>query len=1151
MAEFIPIGKEGIYGKLSLATDPNAPLVICYGGIDVGGKRSGIYMYNYFDESFMKKYHLFVAYSSKTSGKESYNALVKVITERKVQPCYEILYLFSGGYQPGLALTSELAKFRKIYLVDIWIGKTLTWVQLAEKDASAKAQPVATTTTNTTQTIASTKFVYFWTPGGHNNADGNARIRKVAENQQATDHMSSNIIAVRHINTNFNTPWPVTKNAAQEPSATNVNATVASIGDDVAKNLSLIHKNEITYLSDLRAVKSENLLSTLKKSIANTNIKKLVLSIGAWDSWSFFSGVKSSVGGLKRSEFIGEIKRVFPNAELYIVNGTWGWAISGTGLTDIVNLFPDSQCDDSCWSKKIDAFMLNFTDTKFQVIGTKTKVDTRPDVQSPFMLSLADDLRKYKIIAGSVSVAQQPTQQAPVGQEVSRGDLNNGGNEKKQDSQKNQLSTNGIVNLFQSTILPSQIKIPAPLEEDQKKELVNGLGYQPVIWYNQYQIDITDVQYLGITYDDILPVLNLTFYDSIGLIKDTGTPIDNSKITVFVNPRSNKLRPVHVQFKIKTYTNYDGLMGISGILDIDGLYFKEYKSYKDSTSNKVLQDIAKAIGLGFNTNVVETNDRMNWLNTGQRPSEFMSEIVEHTYISDESFVSGNIDLFYNFNFVDVQKELSRDINQELGVMTSGLAEVLKIPNDPERAPLFLTSDESLKGNNNYFSSFKIVNRATDTALEKGYYDNFIYYDTSSKKALDFDIHSMNLNTDKSLVLKGANGNQKFYDNNKNFVYAGKSVADNSHNNYNYSKTHNERNILEAEKLVAEIELPFPNFNLYRYQKVKLVISHNASTLAAPAFNTRFSGDWLVVDIKYLFFERNFKQVVTVVKRELELTDEEVSRGVPVKNRPVGRGNYANPNTVPNGPAAPPVTPSAPTQPEPTRTNTQPSSTTGAGSTAPSLTEATKGAIVKGLVTKNMNFEQATIQVILNLEGGYYHPDMLKDGRVKDARYGTSGETMYGLDRKAGGPNISACAPCVVFWSLLDKANARTNWKWNYIPPEPLKTQLLKLTVEIMRPLYERNLNNYLPEKEIQKIINSDGRLMFHFIYASWNGPGWFRGWAREVREAYSKGVTKADDLVILCVKRRINNTGIVGNKSNNSLIAQGGRKIANIVGVQV
>ncbi len=35
------------FGKLSMATDATAPLLVVFGGITVGGVQSGVYMWNY------------------------------------------------------------------------------------------------------------------------------------------------------------------------------------------------------------------------------------------------------------------------------------------------------------------------------------------------------------------------------------------------------------------------------------------------------------------------------------------------------------------------------------------------------------------------------------------------------------------------------------------------------------------------------------------------------------------------------------------------------------------------------------------------------------------------------------------------------------------------------------------------------------------------------------------------------------------------------------------------------------------------------------------------------------------------------------------------------------------------------------------------
>ena len=94
MVDFIPVGKNGILGKISFAKDKSAPLVICFGGIDVAGRRSGVYMYDYFNESILSKFHVFVSYSHATNGAQSYSAIKKILEESKIKPSYYLLYLF-------------------------------------------------------------------------------------------------------------------------------------------------------------------------------------------------------------------------------------------------------------------------------------------------------------------------------------------------------------------------------------------------------------------------------------------------------------------------------------------------------------------------------------------------------------------------------------------------------------------------------------------------------------------------------------------------------------------------------------------------------------------------------------------------------------------------------------------------------------------------------------------------------------------------------------------------------------------------------------------------------------------------------------------------------------------------------------------------
>jgi hypothetical protein len=202
------------------------------------------------------------------------------------------------------------------------------------------------------------------------------------------------------------------------------------------------------------------------------------------------------------------------------------------------------------------------------------------------------------------------------------------------------------------------------------------------------------------------------------------------------------------------------------------------------------------------------------------------------------------------------------------------------------------------------------------------------------------------------------------------------------------------------------------------------------------------------------------------------------------------------------------------------------------------------------------FDYVTGVVIDKLEGGYFHPDMRTANPSKFGAYHRSGETMFGLDRHAGhslyystprkssdvlsnlkyiydGSYQYKTPDAKEFWTTIDKANARKNWKWLYRGGD-LSPKLKKLTGGIMLPHYTFLANKYLSQKS-REIVESDPRLLFHFIYACWNGSGWFQKFATKFNNAVASGVVNKNSLVDVAVKSR--------TQSGNSLIAQGGRKI--------
>lgn len=181
------------------------------------------------------------------------------------------------------------------------------------------------------------------------------------------------------------------------------------------------------------------------------------------------------------------------------------------------------------------------------------------------------------------------------------------------------------------------------------------------------------------------------------------------------------------------------------------------------------------------------------------------------------------------------------------------------------------------------------------------------------------------------------------------------------------------------------------------------------------------------------------------------------------------------------------------------------------------------------------FRKVTLWIIDNLEGGYYHPDMMKRNPEKFPRYENSGETMFGIDRRQGG-SINTSPAGVKFWGLIDKANARTLWKWNYKGGE-LADELKPLVVEMMYPRFIDFLNRYIPNKALQSEIFNNPVLLGHFIYATWNGSGWFQRFAKNAAKNYAQGA-RGEALKNLELGYRANYP--------NSLIAQGGKKIIKL-----
>ena len=191
------------------------------------------------------------------------------------------------------------------------------------------------------------------------------------------------------------------------------------------------------------------------------------------------------------------------------------------------------------------------------------------------------------------------------------------------------------------------------------------------------------------------------------------------------------------------------------------------------------------------------------------------------------------------------------------------------------------------------------------------------------------------------------------------------------------------------------------------------------------------------------------------------------------------------------------------------------------------------------------YKKLVALVIDKLEGGYYHPNMMKKEPKKFEGYENSGETMFGLDRHAGHdlyystprpkgrekvftnlPYIESKAYQYVsdeardFWTILDDADAKNKWEWRHRGGS-LEAKLRELAGLIMKPGFNKFFKKYL-DPEVQEIVKKDDRLIFHFLYASWNGMVFWKKFADALNTAYKRGVKNSEELYRIAIDSRLN-----------------------------
>ena len=182
-----------------------------------------------------------------------------------------------------------------------------------------------------------------------------------------------------------------------------------------------------------------------------------------------------------------------------------------------------------------------------------------------------------------------------------------------------------------------------------------------------------------------------------------------------------------------------------------------------------------------------------------------------------------------------------------------------------------------------------------------------------------------------------------------------------------------------------------------------------------------------------------------------------------------------------------------------------------------------------------------VNVIINyIEGGYYHPNMREKNPEKFRLFSSSTETLFGMDRYAGDWEKTSAGQ--EFFNILDSEDASNKWSYNYkLEDNPSLAKKLKdLSADMINQKFVEYKKRYFTNEALD-IVNSDAGLTFNFLYATYNGPGWFQKFANEINDEVSSGNTDPKSLLKVAIDTRKNWTS---NKPHvTTLIRRTGDKV--------
>lgn len=347
----------------------------------------------------------------------------------------------------------------------------------------------------------------------------------------------------------------------------------------------------------------------------------------------------------------------------------------------------------------------------------------------------------------------------------------------------------------------------------------------PMINLNGYNIHPQEIVSFNLECMGFLPRIRYTFTDALGTYKSQYSVDDACVTRLYLRSPGNEdtYKPIRINFDVdKVYEHNDHIrFTVYGTMKIPS-FNKKGTNYMYGTSYESLLTLMSQYGLGFASNVENTNDRQIWLLSNGNTKDFVYEIMRHAYIDDDSFVNCFIDPYYNFNFVEMNRLLYQggEVEKTISFNRNNSDALGDKEKRIDEYRLFNKTND--KNSPFYYVRYELYNSPTLTK-ENGYKNYIKYWDVKAKCYKSMFVDAITPNSEG--MISTVRGNIDGEDDAENFFETQYDVkfisgaADNTHENYAIATVLNNRNMVDLEKCGINMIVPCFNPIITRYSRI--------------------------------------------------------------------------------------------------------------------------------------------------------------------------------------------------------------------------------------------------------------------------------------------------------------------------------------------